>query len=318
VGDHGVVFVSARRRALEELTRGALPEAKRFGLSLHFGASRGTSAQLWSTYQAALGAAQEALSKDLRIVISDEPPTRDPGLLRNLREELARDVEARAATLAVRFDRYAESVAAHCAHRMDPSRADLEIAFERISDILLRSGALDPKSLSAMGDVLDRAAGQARNLNELLAAYRRAVVDMAQALERPAPARQDRRLRVALSYIERHYSEKLNLKQVARLSGFAPTYFSELFAKREKRTFEEHLFGLRMERAKQLLTGTDLSATRIAELSGFSSPQYFSRVFGRSAGLTPLEYRYRFRTDWAGKRSKRNRSKDKDRRTRAR
>jgi transcriptional regulator GlxA family with amidase domain len=138
---------------------------------------------------------------------------------------------------------------------------------------------------------LDRAAEEARNVSELFAAYRRALADMSEAARKPAPARQDRALRAALVFVQQHYGERLRLDTAARVAGFTPKYFSTLFRKREKKTFERYVFELRLERAKQLLSGTDLNMARIAELSGFGSPQYLNRVFRRVVGSTPRGYR---------------------------
>ena len=55
--------------------------------------------------------------------------------------------------------------------------------------------------------------------------------------------------------------------------------------------FEQYVHGLRIERAKQLLLDTELDAARVAELSGFKTPQYFSRVFVRATGVTPIVFR---------------------------
>ena len=136
-----------------------------------------------------------------------------------------------------------------------------------------------------------RVGGEARTTSDLFAAYRAAVTDMSEAMERPVPARRDRNLRAALDLIHQHYSEPLRFEQVARVAGFAPNYFSGLFREREGMPFERYVTALRIERAKQLLTSSTLSAARVGELSGFSSPQYFSKVFHRALGMTPLEYR---------------------------
>jgi AraC-like DNA-binding protein len=111
------------------------------------------------------------------------------------------------------------------------------------------------------------------------------------AVERPVPARQDRSLRAALDHIHAHFCEPLRLARVARIAGFAPSHFSKLFILREKTSFERYVRGLRIERARQLLTGTALHVTRIADLCGFNSLQYFGRAFRTVVGTTPLAYR---------------------------
>jgi AraC-like DNA-binding protein len=213
--------------------------------------------------------------------------------LRHLRQELGRAVEERPDLLGPRFDRYLEAVASRCGFRIEAARGQLEAGFERIAEPLVKSGALDAKSFEAQARALDRTAANAPTLNDLFGAYRRAVSEIAAALQNPVPARQDRALQRALEYIQQHYAEPLRSDGVARVAGFARTYFSRLFRKREKVTFEHYLRGLRLERAKQLLADTDLDMTRVAELAGFRSPQYFSRVFRKATRATPVQYRIR-------------------------
>ena len=50
---------------------------------------------------------------------------------------------------------------------------------------------------------------------------------------------------------------------------------------------------MRLERAKWLLTETDISVTRIVDLVGYNDNSYFTRFFRKKTGLTPNEYRRR-------------------------
>ena len=117
------------------------------------------------------------------------------------------------------------------------------------------------------------------------------MADLTEAVHHPALAHQDRRIRRAIAYVERHYSEKLSLATVARVAGFAPNYFSRLFKRREHVTLELFIRRLRIERAKQLLKTTDLEVKRVAQLSGFATQHYFARVFRRATGTTPVGWR---------------------------
>jgi YesN/AraC family two-component response regulator len=146
---------------------------------------------------------------------------------------------------------------------------------------------------------LERAAVEARTVSELFAAYRRAVNDVAQAVKRPQGARGDHGLRRAEEYMRRHYAESLGLERVARVAGYAPKYFSALFKKKQRMTFESYLTNLRIERAKQLLSGTTLNLERVARLSGLATRTYLGRVFKRRAGVTPMAYRRRARKGFA-------------------
>jgi AraC-like DNA-binding protein len=300
VGDHGVVFLSSasgslqrRKQKLLDVSVGAEAIARRsFGLALHFGMSLATTPTPPSrTYLAALGAAESALVQGTRIVVAEPGKGRPAQSLRHLRRELGRIVQMRPDLLGPRFDRYLELVAAECGYRMEPAHGHLEAAFERMAEPLLGNGTLDEKSFGALCEVLDRSATDARTISDLFAAYRSAVRDVSRAVEKPARARQDRSLRRGMDYIHQHYGERLRLETIARVAGFAPDYFSKLFKERERTTFEDYVCGLRVERAKQLLTSTDLDASRVSELCGFGTPQYFSRVFRSETGSTPRAYR---------------------------
>jgi len=65
-------------------------------------------------------------------------------------------------------------------------------------------------------------------------------------------------------------------------------------------TFIEYLNHARMERAKELLVGTYLKSYEIAEEVGFTEPTYFSKVFKKSSGLSPNEYRKQLMKEWTG------------------
>jgi YesN/AraC family two-component response regulator len=107
----------------------------------------------------------------------------------------------------------------------------------------------------------------------------------------------DRSLERAEEYMRRHYAESLTLARVAKECGFTPNYFSELFHKKMGTTFEQHLIALRVERARQLLSSTELKLARIAELVGCSTREYLGRMFKRATGETPIAYRQRVTRD---------------------
>jgi AraC-like DNA-binding protein len=174
---------------------------------------------------------------------------------------------------------------------MESAIAHLEVGFEDVAASLLDAGVLEPKSLTSMRDALRRAAAGARSMNEVFAAYRRAFADVSEAVERPVPARRDRSLQRAVEYIRGHFTDPLRIAEVARVAGFTRSHFSRLFIEREGMPYEDYVQGLRLERSQDLLTSTELAVSRIAALSGFGSPQYFCRVFGREVGMAPGEFR---------------------------
>ena len=298
VGDQGVTFllrgerstarIDAAQRALAaEVSRLA---KRRFGLRLHFGGNMtGDVALLPVRYEQALGAAERALARGASFVRAESGTRLRASPVRELRARLG--AGERFETLVPRFEQYVEAVAEHCGYRFEAIRAHLEAGFDQAAEALLATGTLQEKGHVATCEALDQAAKSAFTLTELLDAYRRAVSDLVALARHPTRATQERNLSRAITFIHQHFTQRLTLTQVARVAGFAPGYFSQLFQRREKMTLDRYVRQLRIERAKQLLKGTDLSAERISQLSGFALRPYFYRVFGQATGMTPLEFR---------------------------
>jgi AraC-like DNA-binding protein len=304
VGDHGVMFLlgpsgsaASARRSLAKIGEEVASLARRrFGFSLHLGMSATSGSQSISTrYEQALAAAERALSQGAPLVnaesLVESPRSPSASPIGELREALGAASEERPKALIARFERYIEAVTAYYGYRADPIRWNLEAGFERAAQSLLRTGALEEKGHRDLFDVLERSARDATTVRELAAVYRRAIADLVHAAERPVAAAQDRSLRRAIVFIQKHVSEPLSLAEVSRVAGFAPRHFSRLFKRRERMTFEHYVRQLRVERAKDLLAGTDLSVERVGQLSGFALRPYFQRVFKQLARMTPIEFR---------------------------
>jgi AraC-like DNA-binding protein len=296
VGGHGIMLLSAasgsaqrKRQRLLELSERVSRSARDFGFRLHIGLDTVSGrASPAASYRAALSAAESALSQGARTVDTAREPPRKVLALHRMVEEL---VAANPSALPARFDHYLETVGSRCGYRLEPTRAYVEAGFERLAATLLDSGALDDKGLADLSAELETAAGRANTVIDLFAAYRRAVSDLCETVQRPPEARRDLSLRRALSYIDRHYTEPLSLPEVAKIAGYAQNHFSVLFKKKERMTFEHYVRRLRIERAKLLLGTHELDVQQVGHLAGFRERHYFTHVFKEAVGVTPTEYR---------------------------
>lgn len=90
-----------------------------------------------------------------------------------------------------------------------------------------------------------------------------------------------RTLESGLPQIE-YFSEKAHLSK---------HYFSDLIKKESGRSPKDHINEFVVERAKDLLMGTENSVSQIAYDLGFNYPHYFTRLFKSKTGQTPVEYR---------------------------
>lgn len=104
--------------------------------------------------------------------------------------------------------------------------------------------------------------------------------------------RYDDVVRQAQAYIEIRFSDPaLTLTDVAVRVNLSACHFSAVFSQETGRTFKEYLTEIRIKRAKELLRTTALKAFEIGYQVGYNDPHYFSHVFHKSTGLTPMEFR---------------------------
>lgn len=92
-------------------------------------------------------------------------------------------------------------------------------------------------------------------------------------------------------YIEENYNKDISLDDVSRIVDISPYYFSKLFKEETGENFIEYLTNLRIERAKDLLMHSSMNIKNICVDTGYSDPNYFSRIFKKQVGVTPTEYR---------------------------
>jgi AraC family transcriptional activator of pobA len=93
------------------------------------------------------------------------------------------------------------------------------------------------------------------------------------------------------SVIEKHYSEPVSLRDVAALVGRSPAYLTTQMRKLTGRTVGEWLIEYRMGKARKLLIETDTPIEIISIGVGYHDPNYFTRLFHRMHGTTPLRWR---------------------------
>ncbi len=96
----------------------------------------------------------------------------------------------------------------------------------------------------------------------------------------------------AKAYINEQYTgEDISLERVAAAVNVSPAYFSHLFKKEVGVSLISYITALRMEKAKNLLSCSNMKISEVARQVGYSDYHYFSGMFKRHAGLTPSEFR---------------------------
>ncbi|MGN8771155.1 response regulator transcription factor [Paenibacillus barengoltzii] len=95
-------------------------------------------------------------------------------------------------------------------------------------------------------------------------------------------------------YINDHYHQEITLQHIAERFFISRENISRKFKQIANENLSDYLTRLRIDKAKALLANSDMRLTQIAELVGFQDEKYFSRVFKKTTGQTPREYRKTF------------------------
>ncbi|WBL14592.1 response regulator [Sutcliffiella sp. NC1] len=95
----------------------------------------------------------------------------------------------------------------------------------------------------------------------------------------------------ALEYIHRNYTDELTLQKIADHIHISRNYFSILFKRFLNQNFIDYVIDLRIKKAKELLEHSSLKVYEVAEQSGFGDVKYFSKLFKKTTGLSPGDYR---------------------------
>lgn len=96
----------------------------------------------------------------------------------------------------------------------------------------------------------------------------------------------------AKEYIDNNYSDSaLSISDISGELCLNQTYLRKMFKSEMDMTLTEYITGVRMQKAKALLTTTDQKLTAIAESVGYNDVSYFSNVFKKFYGVSPRSMR---------------------------
>lgn len=103
-------------------------------------------------------------------------------------------------------------------------------------------------------------------------------------------------IKQAITYIEKHCSDKITLDDLANHVNLSPYHFSRLFKSQTNFAPHQYLLNYRVNNAKRLLFDSNLSINEIALKCGFNSVSHFTTTFKNQTNFSPKKYRdYMFR-----------------------
>lgn len=95
-----------------------------------------------------------------------------------------------------------------------------------------------------------------------------------------------------VNYIDTHYMDPdLSVAQVSEWLHLSPIYTGALFKKCNGKSIVSYIHEVRIEQAKKLLLDASINVKEVSTRVGYMTPDYFTRIFNMSVGVTPSKYR---------------------------
>jgi AraC family transcriptional regulator len=98
-------------------------------------------------------------------------------------------------------------------------------------------------------------------------------------------------LRSVMDYVGANLSSDCSLAEMAAIANLSPYHFARSFKRSTGHSPHQYVLRCRIERARELLLGTDLPVGVVAREVGFASPSHFAQQFRRFVGFVPSALR---------------------------
>ncbi|MEZ5307531.1 MAG: AraC family transcriptional regulator [Pyrinomonadaceae bacterium] len=99
------------------------------------------------------------------------------------------------------------------------------------------------------------------------------------------------RLRAVRDFINDNLENELTLGEMAEVAGLSRFHFTRAFRKSTGRTPRQYVIEKRVERAKQLLSRSDIPIVEVVFQTGFKNQSHFTSLFRRLTSITPAVWR---------------------------
>lgn len=103
----------------------------------------------------------------------------------------------------------------------------------------------------------------------------------------------DNEMDLAAQYFNDHYHLDIQIEDYAASRGMSVSWFIRNFKAYTNTTPLQYILSIRIANAQVLLENTTYSVAEIGRIVGYENPLYFSRIFRKQKGISPLGYRKR-------------------------
>ena len=98
-------------------------------------------------------------------------------------------------------------------------------------------------------------------------------------------------VQLVVEWIQEHYAEEMSLSALANKYHVDSSYLSKMFSQEMGESLILYITNKRIEKAKEYMKNSEISLADVAFMVGYDDYTYFSRVFKKSTGMNPRNYR---------------------------
>lgn len=150
---------------------------------------------------------------------------------------------------------------------------------------------LQPAPYEEIEAALERAVGKVRETEKLRRYYEYEDYRSGAREDQEAPEDERSPVQRAMDYVRKNIDKDLSRGQIAEAIYLNPEYLSRLFKKETGGSLNDYIVAEKLRAAQSLLADTNIPVSLVASKVGYSNFSYFSQVFKKHTGLSPLEYR---------------------------
>ena len=103
------------------------------------------------------------------------------------------------------------------------------------------------------------------------------------------------KVNTVVQYINEHFSENISISDIAKEIYCSESYLQHIFKNEIGKSIVEYINFTRINAAIKYLKLENMQIKEISDKIGFNDYNYFSRVFKKNTGMTPIEYRKKFK-----------------------
>ena len=164
-----------------------------------------------------------------------------------------------------------------------------------IARFCVNSG-MTPEAAYSISDIYIMKADECTQEDEIRAIHSAMIEDYTLKMKRVMKENvYSKRIVCAIDYISEHLHSRIRIEEIAEHLQINPAYLSRAFKAETGMTFTDYVNRKKVEEAVGLLSYSEYSDLEISSLLCFSSQSYFIKIFKKYIGMTPKEYKQKYR-----------------------